>query len=211
MSEESMNKKVESGEQDPDSALVERLKKGEAAAMEELVNKYQQWVYTLAYRTLRNPDAADDVTQETFIRAYRSIQSYYPQRGHRFSGWLYRITVNLSLNQLKKQKKDKFRFWSHKTEPEKEKQAPAQVETLPSPDPSPADAARTNEFKDKLESALGKLSAEHRLVFTLCEIHGHSYREAAEIMECPLGTVMSRLYYAKKVLKEELKPYYGKS
>jgi RNA polymerase sigma-70 factor (ECF subfamily) len=104
--------------------------------MEELVNKYQQWVYTLAYRTLRNPDAADDVTQETFIRAYRSIQSYYPQRGHRFSGWLYRITVNLSLNQLKKQKKDKFRFWSHKTEPEKRNRRPPSGDTsVPGPLP----------------------------------------------------------------------------
>ncbi len=211
MKEELNDKWMESGEEDPDFPLVERLKKGEAAAMEELINKYQQWVYTLAYRTTRNTVESDDITQETFIRAYQSIHSYFPRRGHRFSGWLYRIAVNLSLNQVKRQKRDKYRFWHRKTDSDKQTESFNLVENLPAGDPDPSEKAQQNEFRDNLDKALGKLSAKHRLVFTLCEIQGHSYQETANIMECSLGTVMSRLHYAKKILKNELKPYYGKS
>jgi RNA polymerase sigma-70 factor (ECF subfamily) len=191
---------------DPDLALVERIQKGDSTALDELITKYQKWVYTLAYRTVRNHADADDVAQETFIRVYRHIGQFQPKTGHQFAGWLYRITVNQSLNQAKKKSRENAgRVSFSPSNQDEEKLDP--VNTIPDPKPQPDTLVLNQELKSKIDEILDSLSPEHRATFTLCELQGYSYKEIAEIMQCPIGTVMSRLHYTKKILKERLKSY----
>ncbi len=191
---------------DPDLALVEGMRKGDMGALEELIQKYQKWVYTLAYRTVRNHADADDVTQETFIRVYRNIHQFHPQSGHQFAGWLYRVTVNLGINQAKKKRRETSLMVSYST-PSNEERNDDPVQNIPDRQANPGRDVQAMELKSKIDAVLEGLSPEHRATFTLCEIQGYSYKEIANIMQCPIGTVMSRLHYAKKVLKEKLKPY----
>ena len=191
---------------DPDLALVERLQKGDLGALEELIQKYQKWIYTLAYRTVKNHADADDVTQETFIRVYRNINQYHPQAGHLFAGWLYRVTVNLSINQAKKRSRDSIAMVSLQHD-DKDGEKGNPIEKLPDTYANPRKEVQNMELKSKIDTALESLSPEHRATFTLCEMQGFSYKEIADIMQCPIGTVMSRLHYAKKVLKDKLKSY----
>jgi RNA polymerase sigma-70 factor, ECF subfamily len=189
-----------------DLALVARMQKGDMSALEELIQKYQKWVYTLAYRTLKNHADADDVTQDTFIRVYRNIQQFQPKPGHQFAGWLYRVTVNLSLNQSKKRGRETAGFISsHSSMEMDEKENP--IDRVPDKKANPGKEVQDRELSMKIQEALDTLSPEHRTTFTLYEMQGYSYKEISEIMQCPTGTVMSRLYYAKKVLKVKLKDY----
>ena len=191
---------------DPDEPLYQRLQEGDMQAFDDMMNKYQLWVYQLAYRTLKNAADADDVAQDTFMKVYQSIGQFQPRQGRYFAGWLYRIAVNQSLNQLKKKKRESWGFQFFKKDNESEKTAnPAEL--IVSTDPDPAIQAQSLELRRNIDGYLNKLSPEHRMVFILCEIDGLTYREIAELMECPLGTVMSRLHYTKKYLKEKLKDY----
>jgi len=191
---------------DPDLDLVERMQKGDMSALEELIRKYQKWIYTVAYRTIRNHADADDVTQETFIRVFRNIHQFRPQAGHQFAGWLYRITVNLAINQTKKRSRENSGLVSFSTTSEDE-DIGNPIERVPDKHANPDKEVQDMELKSTIEAVLESLSPEHRATFTLCEMQGYSYKEIAEIMQCPIGTVMSRLYYSKKVLKEKLKSY----
>lgn len=191
---------------DPDLTLVEGMRKGDIGALEELIHKYQKWVYTLAYRTVRNHADADDVAQETFIRVYRNIQQFHPQSGHQFAGWLYRITVNMGINQAKKKRRESSIRVSFPSDSHEERNNDP-IQNIPDRKANPGRDAQALELKSKIDAVLDNLSPEHRATFTLCEMQGYSYKEIAEIMQCPIGTVMSRLHYAKKVLKEKLKSY----
>ncbi|MDI6784219.1 MAG: sigma-70 family RNA polymerase sigma factor [bacterium] len=193
---------------DIDLDLVRRSQEGDTAALQELVVKYQKWVYSLCYRVLGNHADADDIAQETFVAVYRHITKFRPQPKATFAGWLYRITVNLCRNQIRKQKRrreESLDSPAYLTDTE-EKQ-PRLADRIPDGSMNPRKDALNQELSNLIESALNSLSAEHRMAFILHEYQELSYKEIADIMRCPIGTVMSRLYHAKRELREKLKKY----
>lgn len=189
-------------EADADVAVVRRVQGGDVAAFDRLILKYRERVYGIIYNLTANREDAADLTQEAFIKAFQSI--------HRFSGqssfftWLYRIAVNSTLSHLRKARLRMF-FSLDRLDSE-EPVAKEVIEALT--DKTGADRdTYVRELQEKLNDALQKLSINHRTVVTLFEIDGLSHHEIAEIMGCSVGTVRSRLHYAKQLLQSELQPY----
>lgn len=175
---------------DEDIALVARAQTGDTGAFEELVRRYRNEVYALSYHFLRNREEAWDVSQEAFIKAYRSLKSFRGEAG--FKTWLMRITANHCKDFIKKRKL-----------------STAPLETaLPGEAPSgmadPSDRLAAKELGEAIESAVAGLPEKHRAAFVLREYQGLSYQEMSEVMECSLGTVMSRLHHARKKLQNAL-------
>ena len=176
--------------EETDAALVARSQSGEPSAFEELVRRYRNDVYGLSYHYLRNREEAWDVSQEVFIKAYRSLGRFRGDAG--FKTWLLRITANHC--------KDFFKKRRLKT---------VSIDAMPTQDFIPAvsdprrDLANT-ELGQAIQSALEGISPKHRLAFVLRELEGMSYKEMAEVMNCSEGTVMSRLHHARKKLQAKL-------
>lgn len=174
-----------------DAELVARSKAGDAEAFGELVRRYQKPVFRIVLRMVKSPDDADDLTQDTFVRAHRGLKTFKEEFD--FHPWLYRIAVNQAINFLNKRKR----------------QAAVDLEDVPEgdvksgPEPeSPIQAASRNEMLKKLDAALERLPEEQRTVFLLRVQEGLSYEEIAETMETPKGTVMSRLARARMALRK---------
>jgi RNA polymerase sigma-70 factor (ECF subfamily) len=174
-----------------DAELVARSKAGDSEAFGELVRRYQKPVFRIVLRMVKSPDDADDLTQDTFVRAHRGLKTFKEEFD--FHPWLYRIAVNQAINFLNKRKR----------------QAAVDLEDIPEgdvksgPEPeSPIQAASRNEMLKKLDAALERLPEEQRTVFLLRVQEGLSYEEIAETMETPKGTVMSRLARARMALRK---------
>jgi RNA polymerase sigma-70 factor, ECF subfamily len=193
---------------DVDLDLVRRAQHGDTGALQELVIKYQKWVYSLCYRVLGNHADADDIAQETFVAIYRHINKFKPQPNATFAGWIYRITINLCRNQIRKQKRhreDSLDATIYSSN-DGDKQ-PCLSDFIPDQKLNPRKEVLNQELSSMIQSALNCLSTEHRMAFVLHEYQDLSYQEIAEIMQCPIGTIMSRLYHAKRELREKLKSY----
>jgi RNA polymerase sigma factor (sigma-70 family) len=189
-------------EADSDMEIVRRVQAGDVAAFDRLILKYRERVYGIVYNLTSNREDAADLTQETFIKTFQSI--------HRFGGqcsfftWLYRIAVNSTLSHLRKARLRSF--FSLESVNTDEPVARDIVAALT--DKTGADRdTYVRELQEKLNDAMHKLSIKHRTVVTLFEIDGLSHQEIAEIMNCSVGTVRSRLHYAKQLLQSELQPY----
>jgi RNA polymerase sigma-70 factor (ECF subfamily) len=165
-----------------DGAAVERARSGEVAAFEWLVQRHQQRALMVALGLLRDREDARDACQEAFLRAWRALPRFDGQA--QFATWLHRIVVNVCIDRLRRH-------------------TPAQValddvaSTLCASD-DPAHRAEGLELGTRISCALNQLSATHRTVLVLREIEGLSYQEIADSMRCSLGTVMSRLFHARK-------------
>ncbi|MCX7918403.1 MAG: sigma-70 family RNA polymerase sigma factor [bacterium] len=193
---------------DADLALVLRLQQGDAIAFQELVVKYQKWVYSLCYRVLGNHAEADDITQETFVAVFRHIKRFKSQPNATFAGWLYRITVNLCRNQIRKQNRRREESLDAPVYISEESEKPSKLaDVIPDDSMNPKQELVNQELNALIQTALNSLSVEHRIAFILHEQQELSYKEIAEIMQCPIGTVMSRLYHAKRELRKKLKKY----
>lgn len=191
-----------------DTALVHRAQQGDTDAMQDLVVKYQKWVYTLCYRVLGNHADADDISQETFIALYRYINKFKPQPNATFAGWLYRITVNLCRNQLRRKKRLREESLDAPIFSNDEHESnTGQIHEVPDNRTNPSKEVLNQELSSLIQSAVNALSEEHRMAFVLHEYQDLSYQEIADAMQCPIGTVMSRLYHAKRELREKLKSY----
>lgn len=186
---------------DSDQLLVARVQAGDVAAFDSLVRKYRERLYAVIYNLTSNREDAADLTQEAFIKAFSSINRF--KGNSAFFTWLYRIGVNATLTHLKR---NRFRrFFS--LEKIQEEGSHAQVlEALAAKHKSDK-GALLNELQEKLNEALQKLSPKHRTVVVLFEIEGLSHQEIAEVMECSVGTVRSRLHYAKQQLQADLQPF----
>ena len=191
-----------------DGALVERAVGGDAAAFEQLFLKHRQRLYAVAWRLVRNEDTALDVVQEAFVRAYERLANL---RGEgRFYPWLRRIAVNLAIDRLRHIRRgtevgfDEAQFGAGEGAAE-ERQAARPSERAERE--SPERRAELSEFGHDLQGALEKIGEAHRTVFMLHAAEGMSYREIAEALDCNIGTVMSRLFYARKKLQELLAPH----
>jgi RNA polymerase sigma-70 factor (ECF subfamily) len=189
-------------EADADWAIVRRVQQGNVAEFDELIRKYRERVYAVIYNMTSNREDAADLTQDTFIKAFQSIHRFQGQAS--FFTWLYRIGVNSTLTHLRKNRLRSF--FSFDKLDEEERTSAEVIAALT--DTTGADRETfVHELQQKLNEAMQKLSIKHRTVITLFEIDGLSHQEIAEVMECSVGTVRSRLHYAKQLLQAELKPY----
>ena len=189
-------------EADSDLVLVQRVQNGDVAAFDQLVVKYRSRVYSVVYNLTSNREDAADLTQDAFIKSFQSINRFQGQSS--FFTWLYRIAVNSTLTHLRK---NRLRtFFSFEKINEDDKISSEVIAALT--DNTGADHETfARELQEKLNEAMQKLSIRHRTVITLFEIDGLGHQEIAEIMNCSVGTVRSRLHYAKQLLQSELQPY----
>ncbi len=188
-------------EADADSVIVQRVQAGEVAAFDQLIRRYRERVYGLIYHMTSNREDAADLTQDVFIKAFQSIHRFAGQAS--FFTWLYRIAVNSSLTHLRR---NRLRTFFSFDQLAAEGKAAEVLDRLT--DAGGADRETfAKELQEKLNEALQKLSIKHRTVVTLFEIDGLSHEEIAEIMHCSVGTVRSRLHYAKQLLQSELQDY----
>ncbi len=188
-----------------DRDLVVRARAGDEGAFAEIVRGYQRRVYGVAMRMTRRHEVADDVAQDTFIRAYRSLARF--ELGRPLGPWLVRIAVNLSINYLNGAARREQSLYTEDT-------PDGPVEPAARPDPSreplesnPMRRLLSSEFACALSGALDKLSPEHRAVFLLKVDEGLRYDEIAETLSISRGTVMSRLFRARSRLKTLLEDY----
>ena len=186
---------------DDDRALVERSQAGDLAAFELLVEKYKERAYRLAARVLGDPEEALDVAQEAFVRVYQSLPRFKGQSA--FYTWLFRIVTNLALDRHRQRAARQRAFGTEEVPPE-EWERTAADET-----PDPAEATASAEKRGKIARALNALPEHHRTIIILSDIEGLSYREIANVLRCPVGTVMSRLHNARKRLRAILGPMLG--
>ena len=179
-------------EAESESGLLDRARRGSLFAFEEIVRRYQRRVYATAYRIVRRHEVADDVAQEAFIRAHRSLDRFDTRRP--FGPWICRIVANLAVN--------------HVRSPQAREDAlPDGHAETPSAAAGPLQAILDAEARAMLDRALGELPAEQRAVFCLRVFEELSYREIADALGIELGTVMSRLSRAREKLRDALRPY----
>lgn len=195
------NSAAANGAEVPEDVLVHRARRGDLKSYDELVKRYQERIYATIYHMTSNHEDANDLAQDSFIKAFQALGSF--KGGSSFYTWLYRIAVNKTINFLKQRKNrmhmslndldfnaehdpDLMALISHKT---------------------PRRDAGLNELQEKLNAALMKLSEPHRLVVVLHDVQGQSHEEIAKVMECNIGTVRSRLFYARQQLQSELADY----
>lgn len=184
-----------------EDALVRRAQKGDLAAYDELVRRYQERIYATVYHMTSNHEDANDLAQESFIKGYQALKSF--KGGSSFYTWLYRIAVNKTINFLK-QRKNRSAMSLNDLDFNAEKD-PDLVALIS--DRTPRRDAALGELQKKLNEAMQKLSEPHRMVVTLHDVQGLAHEEIAEIMECNVGTVRSRLFYARQQLQGYLLDY----
>lgn len=189
-------------EADADIDIVRLVQAGDVAAFDRLIVKYRERVFGIVYNMTSNREDAADLTQDAFIKAFQSIQRFGGQSS--FFTWLYRIAVNSALSHLRKSRLRSF-FSLERVDADE----PVSREIIDAlTDKTGVDRDTfVRELQEKLNDAMQKLSIKHRTVVTLFEIDGLSHQEIAEVMDCSVGTVRSRLHYAKQLLQAELQPY----
>jgi RNA polymerase sigma-70 factor (ECF subfamily) len=181
--------------------LVRRARQGDLNAYDELVKRYQERIYATVYHMTSNHEDANDIAQEAFIKAYQALKSF--KGGSSFYTWLYRIAVNKTINFLK-QRKNKHHFSLNDLDFNAENN-PDLVALIS--DKTPFRDVGLTELQKKLNEGLLKLSEPHRMVVILHDVQGQSHEEIAEIMGCNIGTVRSRLFYARQQLQGFLADY----
>ncbi|HHY83882.1 MAG TPA: sigma-70 family RNA polymerase sigma factor, partial [Clostridiales bacterium] len=179
--------------------LLAKAKKGDIEAFEKLVENYQKKAFNIAYRMMGDYDDANDMTQEAFIRVYKSIKNFKEQSS--FSTWIYRIITNVCLDELRKRKNASVVSIDEDVKLD-DSDVKRQIE---SDGPTPEETAERNELKRLVGDAIKDLSDEHRAVIVLRDLRGFSYEEIAGILKCPEGTVKSRISRARQALKDILK------
>jgi RNA polymerase sigma-70 factor (ECF subfamily) len=181
--------------------LVDRARNGDLKAYDELVRRYQERIYATIYHMTSNHEDANDLAQESFVKAFQALKSF--KGGSSFYTWLYRIAVNKTINFLK-QRKNRQHMSLNDLDFNAEHN-PDLVALIS--DKTPRRDAGLSELQEKLNAALLKLSESHRLAVVLHDVQGLSHEEIAKIMHCNIGTVRSRLFYARQQLQALLADY----
>jgi RNA polymerase sigma-70 factor (ECF subfamily) len=187
------------GRQDGDEAeLIERSREGDSAAFGVLVERYQRRVVGVAQAVVHNQDDAIELAQETFVRAYENLSKFESRSS--FSTWLYRIAANLAID-----------FWRREGRHVilRGEDADTEIAKLPTATGDSFKEVSRSELSARLKQALEELTPEHRAVILLREVEGMSYDEISDVLQCPRGTVMSRLHYARTHLRKILKDVAG--
>ena len=181
--------------------LVRRVRRGDLSAYDDLVRRYQERIYATIYHMTSNHEDADDLAQETFIKAFQALKSF--KGGSSFYTWIYRIAVNKTINFLK-QRRNRTHMSLNDLDFNTEHD-PDLVALIS--DKTPRRDVNLAELQDKLNAAMQELSESHRLVVTLHDVQGLPHEEIAKIMDCNIGTVRSRLFYARQQLQACLSDY----
>jgi RNA polymerase sigma-70 factor (ECF subfamily) len=188
---------------DADAPLIERVKLGDTRAFEMLVVKYQRRIERLIGRMVRDVDLVPDIAQETFIRAYRAIGQFRGDSA--FYTWLYRIAVNTAKKALVELKRDPVVTESALASRDDDDET-SRVESELSHGETPDAVLASKEIAATVNAAIEALSEDLRQAITLREIEGLSYEEIAELMNCPIGTVRSRIFRAREAIALRLRP-----
>ncbi len=185
--------------EDSDTRLVELVQRGDRTAFNVLVLKYQHKVMKLVMRYVRNQAEAEDITQEAFIKAYRALPSFRGESA--FYTWLYRIAINTAKNSLTSNRKRLVDYDLDLQDPD---DYAGQV--LLKHSDTPERLLLTDEIRQTVQAAMDSLPNDLREAITLRELDGLSYEEIAEVMECPVGTVRSRIFRAREAIDNKLRP-----
>jgi len=189
---------------DVDAPLIERVKAGDVKAFEMLVVKYRRRIERLIGRMVRDVDLVPDIAQETFIRAYRAIPQFRGESA--FYTWLYRIAVNTAKKQLMELKRDPLVTESARASRDEDEEPGSRVENELTDGETPDAVLASKQIASAVNFAIEALSDDLRQAITLREIDGFSYEEIAELMNCPIGTVRSRIFRAREAIAAKLRP-----
>jgi RNA polymerase sigma-70 factor, ECF subfamily len=176
-----------------DQTLVRASQRGDMAAFEELVGRHRDKIYARAYSMMRNEEEAVDLSQEAWVKGWQRLRQF--QGDSSFGTWMTRIVINLCLDQLRKQKRQRTESIEAMDEESGGVERQMPVVTV-----NPTAGLERGELRQRIDRALGQLSHEHRTVLVLHEFEEMEYKEIARTMGCSIGTVMSRLFYARRKL-----------
>ena len=185
--------------EESDLVLVKRVQRGDKSAFDLLVRKYQHKVVKLVLRYVRNPAEAEDIAQEAFIKAYRALPQFRGDSA--FYTWMYRIAINTAKNSLASRDRSPIAYDLDLTDPEESHSVQARLQD---PD-TPEGMALTEEIRGIVNSAIDALPEELKTAIVLRELDGLSYEEIAAAMECPVGTVRSRIFRAREAIDKRLR------
>ncbi|BDG03412.1 sigma-70 family RNA polymerase sigma factor [Anaeromyxobacter oryzae] len=188
-----------------DLALVQRVRAGEKDAFRALVVRYQRKVYAVALGIVKDPDLAWDVAQEAFVRVHRSLGEFKGDSA--FSTWLFRITTHLAIDAIRKERTSRKEDVDEVREADLEGGGEGILATRLGTDPR--QNALRRELAEKIQEALATLPEKHRTILVLREVEGLSYEELSERLGIHKGTVMSRLFHARKKMQAALREYAG--
>ena len=174
-----------------DDELVKAAQKGDMAAFEELVARHRDKIYARAFSMLRNEDEAVDLSQEAWVKGWQRLNQF--QGDASFATWMTRIVINLCLDQLRKNKRIKAESIDEMNE-----ETGGVERQMPILNPNPTEGLERDELRQRIDKALAQLSYEHRTVLVLHEFEELEYKLIAKRMGCSIGTVMSRLFYARR-------------
>ena len=176
-----------------DKSLVAKAQKGDMLAFEELVARHRDKIYARAYSMMRNEEEALDLSQEAWVKAWQRLVQF--QGDSSFATWMTRIVINLCLDQIRRQKR-------HRTESieELDEDSGGVERQMPPVTFNPTERLERGELRKRIDAAMSKLSHEHRTVLVLHEFEEMEYKEIARVMGCSIGTIMSRLFYARRRL-----------
>ena len=193
-------------EKNDDLELVDRARAGDTEAFRTLFERYHRRAYTLAAGIVRNPDDAMDVVQDAFIKAHRHLAKF--EGSSSFYTWLYRIVMNLAIDHLRKTRRARHVDFNDAIG--RDDGDVSEESLLPHIlGQNPGKAVISKEIREQIGKALDELSENHRTVLILRELEGLSYEEMAEAMHCSKGTIMSRLFHARKNMQKRLLEYMG--
>jgi len=192
-------------ERDVDRQLVERAQRGDKRAFELLVDKYQRRLGRLLSRFIRDPSEVEDVMQEAFIKAYRALPAFRGDSA--FYTWLYRIGINTAKNYLAAMGRRAPTSTELEADEAESHEDGERLRDLNTPE----NLLLSREIADTVNSTIESLPEELRTAIQLREIEGMSYEEIANIMDCPIGTVRSRIFRAREAVAERLRPLIGTS
>lgn len=176
-----------------DQALVRAAQQGDMAAFEGLVARHRDKIYARAYSMMRNEEEAIDLSQEAWVKGWQRLNQFQGESS--FATWMTRITINLCLDAIRKQKRQCAESIEAMDEDSGGVERHLPVVTL-----NPTERLERAELRSRIDAALGKLSDAHRTVLVLHEFEGLEYKLIAKTMQCSVGTVMSRLFYARRKL-----------
>lgn len=175
--------------------LIEQCKQGDIESFELLIKDYQQLAFNIAYRMLGNTEDAKDASQDAFIKIFKSIQSF--KGNSSFSTWMYRIVSNTCLDELRKRKKHQSYSYDNPIKTEDGEMN----RNIPASENSPEEIINRKESQQLIQNAINKLSDQNKAVIVLRDIKGFSYEQISEILDCPEGTIKSRISRARVALK----------
>jgi RNA polymerase sigma-70 factor, ECF subfamily len=184
-----------------DQEIVALARGGEEAAYRELVRRYERPLFSLLYRMVRDRELAEDLAQETFVKALNAIESYRPE--YKFSSWIFKIANNAAIDHLRRRELDTLSLEGspHAETPEAIEATALQIGDRQE---SPLDEVEARELGGEIEAAIAKLRPEYRSCILLRHVEGRAYEEIAEILGLPLGTVKTYIHRARNELRREL-------